>query len=324
MATSYNTSASSAQPESLRPYVESIDLYKKYVADTLGTRLLMWIYEYWGETQKKLAKERTIEGPFADLVAFQEALQRIPDWDDEQVKSFMTVLFSEEHVADAKNKLRTALSRIVAANTALLAAAAPREIQRNLTVQTPAPSFFVHETLISVAQYLFRHPEMVRREDDDGLTTVIERTIETEVRKLTPYDTILTEALDETAQPAAAPSPPSTAAAPPADDDAAAVAAEDAVPEDESRQKPAAVTVHEKKRPTDADADEDDDDGNLPPVDPADDDLTNSNSESGSDDELDDAQAAALPPPPPPPARHKKQQQPQSSNNRSRYARQAS
>lgn len=299
----YSSSNNKAdQGDSLRPYVESIDLYKKYVADTLAPRLLDWLYDYWTQTQDKLAKERYMEGPFADLVAYQEALQRITDWDDERVAAFMKGLFGEDHVNDAKNKLRTALSRIVAANTALLAAAAPRETQQNLTVQTPAPSFFVHETLIAAAAYLYRHPELVKRADDDSLMALLERTIESEVRKLTPYDTILTE--DVIAAAAAAPAP-APALASSADTQASADAQARVQPTG-----PAEIAVHDE-------ADPHPDQPNHPEPEspdavgavPDDDDDTTSSDEEGPNQ-------AAAPLPPPPPRSNK------GSSSR-RYARQA-
>ncbi len=295
----YSSSSNKAdQGDSLRPYVESIDLYKKYVADTLAPRLLDWLYDYWTQTQEKLAKERDMEGPFADLVAYQEALQRITDWDDERVAAFMKGLFGEDHVNDAKNKLRTALSRIVAANTALLAAAAPRETQQNLTVQTPAPSFFVHETLIAAAAYLYRHPELVKRADDDSLMALLERTIESEVRKLTPYDTILTE--DVIAAAAAAPAPDK---APAAD-----AQARNAVPE--LHTGPAEIAVH-----AEADTHPDQPDHSEPESPDAAAAVPDDDDDTTSSDEEEPNQPAPLPPPP-------RAGKSQSSSSR-RYARQA-
>lgn len=298
----YSSSNNKAdQGDSLRPYVESIDLYKKYVADTLAPRLLDWLYDYWTQTQEKLAKERYMEGPFADLVAYQEALQRITDWDDERVAAFMKGLFGEDHVNDAKNKLRTALSRIVAANTALLAAAAPRETQQNLTVQTPAPSFFVHETLIAAAAYLYRHPELVKRADDDSLMALLERTIESEVRKLTPYDTILTE--DVIAAVAAAPAPDKASAAD--------SQARNAVPE--THTGPAEIAVHEAgDQPSDPQAAE-------PGPEPESPDAAGTVPDSAGDDTSSDEEEPNQPAPLPPPPRAGKSQ---SSSSR-RYARQA-
>lgn len=295
----YSSSNNKAdQSDSLRPYVESIDLYKKYVADTLAPRLLDWLYDYWTQTQEKLAKERYMEGPFADLVAYQEALQRITDWDDERVAAFMKGLFGEDHVNDAKNKLRTALSRIVAANTALLAAAAPRETQQNLTVQTPAPSFFVHETLIAAAAYLYRHPELVKRADDDSLMALLERTIESEVRKLTPYDTILTEDVIAT-----------TTTAAPASSDAQAPA---------PNTGPAEIAVHG--------VDPDPGDVNHPahpdPAEPESPDAAAAVPDSADDDTSSDEDEPNQPAPLPPPPRSSKPSSSQSSSSR-RYARQA-
>ena len=298
----YSSSNNKAdQSDSLRPYVDSIDLYKKYVADTLAPRLLDWLYDYWTQTQEKLAKERYMEGPFADLVAYQEALQRITDWDDERVAAFMKGLFGEDHVNDAKNKLRTALSRIVAANTALLAAAAPRETQQNLTVQTPAPSFFVHETLIAAAAYLYRHPELVKRADDDSLMALLERTIESEVRKLTPYDTILTE--DVIAATAAAPAPASSDAQAP-----------NAAPE--AHTGPAEIAVHG------VDPDPEAEDKAHHPAEPESPDAAAAVPDSADDDTSSDEDEPNQPAPLPPPPRSSKPSSTQSSSSR-RYARQA-
>lgn len=311
MSTAFRSSNKSDQGDSLRPYVESIDLYKKYVGDTLTPRLLDWLYDYWVQTQEKLSKERYMEGAFADLVAYQEALQRITEWDDERVAEFMKGLFGEEHVTDAKNKLRTALSRIVAANTALLAAAAPRETQQNLTVQTPAPSFFVHETLVAAAAYLYRHPELVRRADDDALMALLERTIESEVRKLTPYDTILTEDVI-------------AAVAPPVETPSAAADSnntDSGNPSDAPASGPAEVEVHDAG---DAGAAADEKhQGNEPEHDEMPPDSADEESGSSSDEE-DGNQAAPIPLPPMPVARKQQQQQQsmQSSSGR-RYARQA-
>lgn len=306
MAAYSSSNNKSDQGDSLRPYVESIDLYKKYVADTLAPRLLDWLYDYWTQTQEKLAKERYMEGPFADLVAYQEALQRITDWDDERVAAFMKGLFGEDHVNDAKNKLRTALSRIVAANTALLAAAAPRETQQNLTVQTPAPSFFVHETLIAAAAYLYRHPELVKRADDDSLMALLERTIESEVRKLTPYDTILTE--DVIAAAAAAPAP-------------ASVDANTAPASADTHAGPAEIAVHGVDADPEAEAKTHTGDGDHP-TEPESPDAAAAVPDSADDDTSSDEDEPDQPAPLPPPPRSSKPSSSKSSSSR-RYARQA-
>jgi len=238
----FSSSKVGTDSDSLRPYIESINLYEDYVMDALAPRLYEWLLDYWNHTQEKLAKEQYLVGPMAPLVAFQEALLKIQDWEEEQVISMVKALFGD-NADEAKKQLRTALSRIVAANTALLGAAAPREVQQDLVIESPAPGYFIHQVLVSVAEYLYRKPERMQQVDEEQLIAVIQRSIKTAIRRLTPYSAILKDISEQiTAAPAAA-----------APVHGSSGADTDIAPLEPEKTEPAQVAVHKDAKPEEKD-----------------------------------------------------------------------
>lgn len=189
---SYQAGASNSA-ESLRPYVESINLYIEYIKDSLNRRIVQWVEDLWHDSKARVPAD--LQGDYADLVFFQEQLLKTPDWDEEKIAKVMEELFGAEHLQISKERIKKAVETTIAANTALLAAA--RRRVNELTIQAPSASYFVHQVLVNVAEELYESPQIVKEKMRAQMNSIVDKQIERTIRSLTPYADILDDTVKQ-------------------------------------------------------------------------------------------------------------------------------
>lgn len=172
------------------------------------------------------------QGKCASLVLFQEHVQQIPKWSMEHIEKVSAEMFSDPK--KSHERLKNALGMMISAKTAVLGSVCPK--RKTLEVKVPSSYDFLHEVLIGVAEFLYKHPMTIVPREDDQADLRREKVLERKVTKIidniiigfTPYDELLCDRVDEPA-----------AAAPPADDNPVPVESPVVVPAAETPAAPA-------------------------------------------------------------------------------------